>query len=70
MLALLKRIALGQIDASPIQVRAAIAAVQYTHTRRSDGGKKVEQAEMAAKAATGRFAGKAPPTLSIVGGGS
>ena len=47
-------------DATLIQVRAAIAAVQYTHTKRADGGKKEEQAEKAKKAA-GKFAASAPP---------
>lgn len=67
MLALLRRIALGQIDATPIQVRAAIAAVQYTHTKRGDGGKKEEAAEKAKKAAAGRFGvRKGPPALKVV----
>ena len=55
MLELLKSIALGHIDATQIQVRAAIAAVQYTHTKRADGGKKEEVQAAAAKAGAGRF---------------
>ena len=65
MLALLVSIARGQVDATPLQVRAAIAAVQYTHTKRGDGGKKDEQAEKAKKAATGKFASAAPPKLIV-----
>jgi phage terminase small subunit len=61
MLKMLQNVALGLTDATPLQVRAAIAAVQYTHTRRSDGGKKDEAQERANKAASGRFAAKAPP---------
>lgn len=68
MLELLQRIALGQIDATVVQVRAAIAAVQYTHTRRADGGKKEEVAEKAAKTAVGRF-GAASAPLKLVGNG-
>jgi phage terminase small subunit len=67
MLKLLQDVALGRIDASPIQVRAAIAAVQYTHTKRADGGKKEEQQE-AAKKVAGRFSASAPPKLVAAGG--
>lgn len=67
MLKLLQDIALGIVPAEPIQVRAAIAAVQYTHMKKGDGGKKEEQADKAKKAGQGRF--KAAPTpLKLVGG--
>lgn len=46
------------------RVRAAIAAAQYTHTKKGDGGKKEERAEAAKKAGGGRFAPAAPPPLS------
>ena len=39
MLTLLQNVALGVVEATPIQVRAAIAAVQYTHVKNADGGK-------------------------------
>lgn len=55
MLQLLQDVALGRIEASTIQVRAAIAAVQYTHTKRADGGKKEEKQAAAEKAGTGKF---------------
>jgi len=58
-------VALGHVDATSLQVRAAIAAVQYTHTRKSDGGKKDEAAEKAKKASTGRFAPRQPPLKLI-----
>lgn len=61
MLVFLQDVALGRIDATPNQVRAAIAAVQYTHTKRGDGGKKEEAAEKAKKASAGKFAAAAPP---------
>lgn len=63
MLQLLQAVALGKVEATTLQVRAAIAAVQYTHTKRGDGGKKDEAAEKAGKAAGGRFAPSAPPRL-------
>lgn len=65
MLTLLQRIALGQVDASAGQIRAAIAAVQYTHTKKGDGGKKEEQAGKAKKAGAGKFASAAPPKLVV-----
>lgn len=63
MLTLLQDVALGRIEASTIQVRAAIAAVQYTHTKKGDGGKKEEQAGKAAKAASKFAPSKAPLKL-------
>lgn len=65
-LQLLLDIAFGRIDANAQQVRAAVAAVQYTHTKRHDGGKKEEAAEKARKAADGRF-GARPQPLKLVG---
>lgn len=67
MLTLLQDVALGLVDATPIQVRAAIAAVQYTHTKRADGGKKEDQAEKA-KTAASKFQ-PTPPPLKVVGRG-
>lgn len=68
MLKLLQDVALGLVPATSIQVRAAIAAVQYTHTKRADGGKKEEQAEKAKKVAGGKFAAAAPPKLVVNNG--
>lgn len=68
MLTLLKDIALGRVDATTGQIRAAIAAVQYTHTKRGDGGKKEEAAGRAKKAGGGKFASAAPPKLVAAGG--
>jgi hypothetical protein len=65
MLQFLQEVALGRTNATTLQVRAAIAAVQYTHTKRHDGGKKDEAANRAKKAATGRFAA-APAPLALV----
>lgn len=65
MLELLQDIALGRIESTPLQVRAAIAAVQYTHAKKGEGGKKDERAEAAKVASNGRFA-SAPPPLHAV----
>lgn len=67
MLAMLQKVALGQVDATALQVRAAIAAVQYTHTKRGDGGKKEAQDEAAKKVAS-RFSSAPPPKLVAAGG--
>lgn len=69
MLQILQGVAMGTIKAAPLQVRAAIAAVQYTHTKRGDGGKK-EAADVAAKitAGAGKFSASPPPKLAAVGG--
>ena len=68
MLQLLKDIALGRVEATSTQVRAAVAAVQYTHTKKGDGGKKDEDADKAKKAGSGKFAPAAPPKLVAAGG--
>lgn len=65
MLQMLQDVALGRVDATALQVRAAIAAVQYTHTKKSDGGKKDEQAEKARVAGGGKFAASSPPKLVV-----
>lgn len=63
MLELLQNVALGRTGATPLQVRAAIAAVQYTHAKKGENGKKEEATEKAKKTAQGRFASAAPPRL-------
>ena len=64
MLELLQRVALGLVDASPIQVRAAIAAVQYTHAKKGEGGKKEARQDQAERVAS-KFATAAPPKLVV-----
>lgn len=64
MLALLKDIALGRVEATALQVRAAAAAVQYTHAKMGEGGKK-DQAADAAKKAASKFAAT-PAPLKLV----
>lgn len=66
MLQMLQNVALGKIEATPLQVRAAVAAVQYTHTKRGDGGKKEEREEAAKRAGAGKF-GPATAPLKLVG---
>lgn len=67
MLTFLQNVALGRTEASNVQVRAAIAAVQYTNRKMGDSGKKEERQEKARKA-VGRFTPAAPPKLAAVGG--
>jgi hypothetical protein len=67
MLDLLQDIALGRVDATHIQVRAAIAAVQYTHAKQGEGGKKEKSQKDAEKVAS-RFASAPPPRLAAAGG--
>lgn len=67
MLQLLQDVALGRTEATALQVRAAIAAVQYTHAKKGEGGKKDARQEAAEKVA-GRFTAAAPPKLAAVGG--
>jgi len=67
MLDLLQAVALGKVKATALQVRAAIAAVQYTHHKRGDGGIKEGQAGAAKDAAKG-FTSLAPPLKMVKGG--
>lgn len=60
MLQFLQDVALGRTDASPLQVRAAIAAVQYTHHKKEGGGKKEEKSGAAKKAGSKFPAAPAP----------
>ena len=68
MLQLLQDVALGRVAVTALQVRAAIAAVQYTHTKKGDGGIKDERAGNAKKAAAGKFAAAQPPKLVAANG--
>jgi len=65
MLKLLQDIALGVVEANQIQVRAAIAAVQYTHAKKGEGGKKEQRQQKAVAVAGGRFAPPEPPRLAV-----
>lgn len=67
MLQLLQDVALGKTEATALQVRAAIAAVQYTHAKRGEGGKK-EERQKAAEQVASRFAAATPPRLAAAGG--
>lgn len=54
-----------ELDAA-LRVRAAIAAAQYEHAKKGEGGKKDETADAAQKAATGRFAAPVTPPRLVV----
>lgn len=62
MLQMLQDVALGKVEATALQVRAAIAAVQYTHAKMGEGGKK-EKRQAEAEKVAGRFTSAAPPRL-------
>jgi phage terminase small subunit len=49
-----------------VRVRAAIAAAQYRHTKRGDGGKKDETADKAKKVASSSRFRAAPSPLALV----
>lgn len=49
-----------------LRVRAAIAAAQYVHVKRADGGKKEEREAGAKEAGKGKFAPAGAPKLSVV----
>lgn len=50
------------------RIRASIAAAQYKHTKRGDGGKRDEAADRAKKAGAGKFAPPQPPRLVVKNG--
>lgn len=56
----------GKIDARPEQLKAAVAAAQYVHAKRGEGGKRDEAQKDAERAAAGKFAAAAPPKLTAV----
>lgn len=56
----------GTVDPTPSQLRAAVAAAQYVHLKKGDGGKKDEVADKAKRAGAGKFGAAAPP-LKLVG---
>ncbi|VVD63724.1 hypothetical protein PPN31114_00237 [Pandoraea pneumonica] len=60
MLTLIQDIALGRVDATMIQVRAATAALPFLYAKKGEGGKKDDQANRAQKAAS-KFGALAPP---------
>jgi phage terminase small subunit len=61
----LLRVMRGDINANPSQLKAAVAAAQYLHTKRHDGGKK-EAAKEKASIAAEKF-GARPSPLKLVG---
>jgi len=65
MLDMLRKVALGQVDATALQVRAAIAAVQYEHPKAGDGGKKEAKGRAAKTAGAGKYAPSAPPPRMV-----
>lgn len=52
----------GEISPTAMQVRAAVAAMPYTHKKLGEGGKK-DQTQRAAEKVASRFAPVSPPRL-------
>lgn len=63
MLEMLQNVALGRTEATALQVRAAIAAVQYTHAKKGEGGKKNDAADRLKAASGGKFGVRSGPRL-------
>lgn len=61
----LELVAMGHMEVSALQMKALLALLPYTNTKKGEGGKKDETAGRAKKAAGGRFAA-APPPLKLV----
>jgi phage terminase small subunit len=61
----LELVALGHMEVSPQQLKALLALLPYTNTKKGEGGKKDEAADKAKKAGSGKF-GAAPPPLALV----
>lgn len=57
----------GLCEPSPDQLKAAIAATQYLHAKKGDGGKK-EGELAAAKKVASKYAVSTPPRLIAAGG--
>jgi phage terminase small subunit len=69
MLTLLQDIALGVVEVNGTQLRAAIAAVQYTHAKKGESSGAKEAKDAAAKAAgAGKFGRREAPKLVAAGG--
>ena len=64
-LKLLMDIAFGRIEVSPLQVRAAVAAVQYTHAKVGEGGKKERKQAEAHKVVSKFQPGVAPKLVAV-----
>lgn len=62
-LAFLEGVMQGLIQATPLQVRAAVAAAQYRHMKKGDGGLRDEKDAAAKKAAGSKFAPASAPRL-------
>ncbi|PRH29646.1 hypothetical protein C6V07_31100 [Burkholderia gladioli] len=60
MLQFLEDVALGRVEATMAQIRAATATLPFLYAKKGEGGKKDEQADRAQKAAS-KFGALAPP---------
>lgn len=67
MLALLQEVALGHVRVSPTQLRAAVCAVQYTHAKAGDAGKRAQR-QVAAERSADLFPTFPEPRIATVNG--
>lgn len=61
----LEQVMRGNIDPSPSQLKAAIAAAKYRHRVPGDAGKKEEAAKRAEAVSAGRFGARPPPLKRV-----
>lgn len=66
VVAFLKLAALGKVEPSPTQVRAAAVYLQYKTGKITDKGKKAARRDAAREVAHGRFAPLPAPILRVV----
>ena len=65
-LAFLVAVMRGEIEPTPNQLKAAIAAAQYVHAKKGEGGKKEQRGEAAQRVASeSRFAPAQGPRLVV-----
>ncbi|RAR51674.1 hypothetical protein C7401_13634 [Paraburkholderia unamae] len=68
MLTLMQDIALGRVEATAIQVKAAAATLPFLYAKKGEGGKKDEDEAKRKAASTGRFGRREAPRLAAAGG--
>ena len=61
----LELVALGHMEVSPLQMKALLALLPYTNTKKGEGGKKDAKGDAAKKAGAGKYAPAAPPKLVV-----
>ncbi|WP_341313889.1 hypothetical protein WN982_00330 [Paraburkholderia sp. IMGN_8] len=65
VLTMLQDVALGRVEATAAQIRAACGALPFLYAKKGEGGKKEEQADKAKRAAS-KFVALSPPARLVV----